>query len=334
MEKTIDYRIKDESVRFEYFIKYFTWSLKFQDCDPALFLMNYIHDRMETNIEQRYWMAWLYGNTYNIATTWLLFNEFPDFENVDVERLRNWNALNYKKLHYQNDQKWQKGFLPEMFISYRDNVLKFGKTQGDFFKAICCEDEYTNFDNLYKYFIKNLYKFGRYSSWFYIQTLKETCDLNVSSNDLLLKDDNTHAQRDGLCYSIGEDDWVGDDKLHRDSDRLDILNEISILILEEMEKRCPELKCDMFLLETCLCAFKKTFRKKSGRYLGYYLDRQFEDIKQIEKDDWVGIDWQLLWDGRDEILDSRVNKETGVSTEDMEYFLNTGKIKYIEYLKE
>jgi len=77
------------SVLFE---KYFQWSLKFYDCDPALFLMNYIHDRMELNMEQRYWIAWLYGNTYQLATAWVIANEFPDFENVvskeNVEILR------------------------------------------------------------------------------------------------------------------------------------------------------------------------------------------------------------------------------------------------------
>ena len=89
----------------------------------------------------------------------------------------------------------------------------------------------------------------------------------------------------------------------------------------------------MFLLETTLCAFKKTFRIKNGRYLGYYLDRQFEDIKQVENDLWPGIDWSLLWQGRKEILDPRTNRDTGVIGEDMEFFLKTGQIKYYNYLK-
>jgi hypothetical protein len=329
-----DFREKNYDVRMEYFKKYFYWSLKTYDCDSSLFLINYIHNRMELNTEQRYWFAWLYGNTYQLATAWVIANEFPDFENVDLQRLTDWNNENYKRLRYQTDQKWQKGHLPEMFKSYRDNILKQNKTQEEFFKNICnSEDPFVNFDKLYKHTIKNFFKFGRYSSWFYIQTLKETCDLNVDSKDLLLYDDNTHTQRDGLLYATAQDEMTGDKTLYKNKDFVKLYDEITQTVLSEMRLEYPEVKSDLFLMETCLCAFKKTFRKSKGRYLGYYLDRQFEDIKQVEQDGWTGIDWQLLWDGRNEILDSRTNRHTGVVKEDMNYFLETGKIKYIEYVK-
>jgi len=329
-----DYRVKDKETRREYLDKYFTWSLKFYDCDPALFLLNYINERMELNIEQRYWVAWLYGNTYQLATAWVIANEFPDFENVDLERLTTWNSENYKRLRYQSDQKWQKGHLPKMFESYRENILKNNSTQKEFFESICSsKDPYENFDRLYKYIIKNFYKFGRYSAWFYIQTLKETCGLNVEPRDLLLTDDNTHTQRDGLCYSIAEDEWVGDKVLRKDKGRVLMLDLEAKRVINSVKESNPELRPDMFLLETTLCAFKKTFRERKGRYLGYYLDRQFEDIKTVENDGWDGIEWELLWDGRKEILDSRTVRGTGVINEDMKYFLQTGNIKYYEYLQ-
>ena len=59
-------------------------------------------------------------------------------------------------------------------------------------------------------------------------------------------------------------------------------------------------------METTLCSFKKLFRIKHGRYLGYYLDRQAEEIKKCEKDEWNGIDWQPLWDSRNETLEKKL----------------------------
>lgn len=329
----IDYRLKDKTIRLEYFLKYFYWSLKFYDCDPSMFLINYVNERMELNKEQRFWFAWLYGNTYQLATAWVIANEFPDFENVDQERLEWWNGENYSRLRYQSDQKWQKGHLPKMFASYRENVYKNHNTQEEFFKSICkYEDPHENFNALYKYVVKNFFKFGRYSAWFYLQTLKETCDLNIEPSDLLLKDNNTHTQRDGLCYAYAKDEWVGDKGMFKDKEKIEFLDEVSFYIMDIMKEKHPDVKSDMFLLETTLCAFKKTFRKSKGRYLGYYLDRQFEDIKKVQEDNWSGIDWDLLWQGREEILDHRTIRDTGVSKEDMEYFLETGKIKYYEYL--
>jgi len=329
----IDFREKDEDIRFEYLIKYFYWSLKFYDVDPAMFLINYVNDRMELNIEQRFWFAWLYGNTYQLATAWVIANEFPDFENVDLDRLTWWNSENYKKLRYQSDQKWQKGHLPKMFTSYKENILSAGKTQKEFFDKLCNSgDKLENFDIAYKYIANNFFKFGRYSTWFYTQTLKETCGVNLEPRSLLLKEDNTHTQRDGLCYALAKDEWVGDKNLRKDKDKIAYLDEASNEVIDVIKSIDPKVKSDMFLLETTLCAFKKTFRERNGRYLGYYLDRQFEDIKKVQDDDWKGIDWDLLWDGRNEILDKRTVRDCGVINDDMKYFLNTGKIKYYEYL--
>jgi hypothetical protein len=328
-----DYRVQDYSIRMEYFEKYFYWSLKTYDCDPPLFLMNYVNNRMELNIEQRFWLAWLYGNNYQLATSWVIMNEFPDFENVDLDRLTESNNDNYKRLRYQSDQKWQKGHLPKMFESYRENIYKLGNNQQEAFSKICSSVyPAENFNKLYKYISDNSFKFGRYSSWFYIQTLKETCGINVESNDLLLSDNNTHAQRDGLCYAAALDEFVGDKTLYKDKSVIKTLDEISVSIIDNIKSKYPEVKVDMFLLETALCAFKKTFRKTRGRYLGYYLDRQLEDIKEVENDGWEGIDWQLMWQGRDEILDIRTNRLCGVNKEDMEFFLNTGQIKFIDYV--
>lgn len=329
-----DYRKKDEAVRMEYFEKYFYWSLKFYDADPSLFLMNYINQRMELNTEQRFWIAWLYGNTYQLPTAWIIANEFPDFENVDLARLKWWNDGNYKRLRYQADQKWQKGHLPEMFSSYRSCIQRKDRTQQQFFKDTCTSDDpKENFETLYTFVIKNFHKFGRYSAWFYIQTLKETCDVDVEAPDLLLTDPNTHTQRDGLCLALGKDHWVGE--VLKDKGKTTHLNQGADELLKIMQQKHPDVHSDMFLLETILCAFKKTFRRKKGRYLGYYLDRQAIDIMTVQRDGWAGIDWDLLWQGREETLDHRtIRRPTEMRMQmDMNYFLDTGQIKYYEYLQ-
>lgn len=100
-------------------------------------------------------------------------------------------------------------------------------------------------------------------------------------------------------------------------------------LLLEVQRRFPDTahKADYFAMETCLCSFKKLFRKSRGRYLGYYLDRQAEEIKQVEKDEWGGIDWQPMWDARSETLRSDYLTNM-VDKYKMEIFLDTGKIDY------
>lgn len=318
--------------RRELFKRYFHWSLKTNDCDPALFLMNYVNKRMELNIEQKFWFAWLYANTYNVATAWILFNEFPDFENVDLERLTKWNEANYKRLHYQTDNKWQKGHLPKMYESYRSNIYSQATTQQQYFQMCCTSgNEYEDWAICTEMVVRNFFKFGRYLCWFYLQTLRETCDLKIQPDNLLLKDNASESHRHGLMYALGMDDIIeGGYKL--DNDTYDWLDSEAAVLLKEMKSEYPDIKPDYFNFETVACAWKKVFRDKHGRYLGYYIDRQGEDIQACQDDLWLGIEWDLLWNGRGECLDQRLlgNK---VRPERYGEYLRTEMISKIDWYK-
>lgn len=308
----------------ENFINWFGWSLRLEDCDSALYMTNYFFDRFEYNIEQRLWISWIYGTTYYWPTAYIIWNEFPDMELVGVERLRDWNNSNYSRLRYQTDTKWNKGHLADQFISYKDWVGD--KSQKERFTEICDSDPYTNFDRLWKE-TNSWHKFGRYTSWFYLQTLKQCCDIHIDIDSLWLHDySGSRSHRNGLCYALDKPDWV--DKKLSDKETF-YLEEEGKNILLETKERFPEVssKADFFAMETCLCSFKKLFRRRDGRYLGYYIDRQAEEIKKVEADNWEGIDWKPLWDARRETLQKEYLTNS-ISKSKMNIFLDTGKIDY------
>jgi hypothetical protein len=116
--------------------------------------------------------------------------------------------------------------------------------------------------------------------------------------------------------ALDRKDWY-DERLN--ANQLKYLNENAAEILDIVKKDYPNT--DYFDMETCLCSFKKLFRKKQGRYLGYYLDRQAEEISKCEKDGWNGIDWQPLWDARNETLNKSLltNK---INNSKMELYLD------------
>ena len=284
------------------FVEWFGRSLEIDDCDPALFMSNYFFDRFEYNTEQQLWITWIYGTTYYWPTAYVVWNEFPDMDLVGVDRLRDWNNGNYSRLRYQTDTKWNKGHLADQFVFYKTFVGSDSQydalTRG--FVGDPIKDFYTLWDT-----VNGFYKFGRYSSWFYIQALKQTCGMPVDVDSLWFHDrSGSRSHRNGMCYAVGKPEWV-DQKL--DADRVDFLEARGREMLEETKRLYPHVahKADFFAMETCLCSFKKLFRRKNGRYLGYYIDRQAEEIKKVEADNWTGIDWQPLWDARKETLDNK-----------------------------
>ena len=286
----------------ETFVDWFGRSLETEDCDSALFMTNYFFDRFEYNNEQRLWLTWIYGTTYYWPTAYVVWNEFPDMELVGVDRLTDWNNTNYHRLRYQTDTKWNKGHLADQFISYKEFVGDRSQREAltHNFVGNPIKDFYSLWDT-----VNSWHKFGRYTSWFYIQTLKQCCDIPVDVDSLWLHDySGSRSHRNGLCYAVGKEEWI-DQKLT--ALQIDHLESKGREMLEETKLRYPHVadKADFFAMETALCSFKKLFRRKSGRYLGYYLDRQAEEIRKVEADVWEGIDWNPLWQARSETVDDK-----------------------------
>jgi hypothetical protein len=324
----VDYR--EPKNRREAFKRWYAWSLNYKDCDPAIWLANYVNDRYEHNDEQRLWFSWLYGNTYYLPTSWVLMNEFPDFELATFDRMDAWNTENYKRLRYQTDTKWSKGHLADMYASYEKFIGK--GTQREKLESYFGDNEEQNFDNLWEALKDGLYKFGRYSTWFYMQQLKHTADIPMESTSLMLNDySGSRSHRNGWLYALGEEDKVDTRLTDKEYTRLE---DNARYLLLEMKTEYPHLadQLDYFSMETCLCSFKKLFRTHHGRYLGYYLDRQAEEIMKVEQDGWSGIEWEVLWQARAETLDLTFVTKTGINKSKFDSFLKTGQLDRLEMM--
>lgn len=287
------------------FLRWWVHQLRTYDCDSSIFMMKYVIDRMELNTEQRFWFCWIYANTYQVATAWVIFNEFPDYENTPQARIARWSHTERHRLPYQKDQKWLRGNLGDTFKSYQDYIGE-GSQQERFAPLTNPHTARLNFDTLWWAIIDRFHRFGRYTAWFYMQALSEICGLKLEPPHMFLSSPSSVAPRAGLCYAIGEDFWAT--KGHpMDEHQYRVLNYQAAKMLSYIRTVFPELellpvRADYFSMETSLCSFKKLFRTTNGRYLGYYLDRQAEDITKTASMDWPGINWRLLWDARHECL--------------------------------
>ena len=322
----MDYRTSDN--RLEGFIGWFIWAVRNGDCDPALWAMNYLNERYEYSREERFWFAWLY-HTYNLPTAFVYKNEFPDEELASVERFSAWNDANYARLRYQVDTKWSKGHLAAMYASYSEWVGD--QRQEDLFTEATRGTPQENFDSLWK-IANSWYKFGRYTAFFYLQTIKHTCGVDIEPPGQFFNNfKGSQSHRNGFCYAMGKEEWVNE-KLT--PEQYQWLEDAAADVLREAKKAAPDVadKLDNFALETCLCSYKKLWRVKKGRYMGYYLDRQSEEILKAESDGWEGIDWSVMWEAREEVIGSALApRGATVDKDKMALFLETGKFHHSCY---
>jgi len=283
------YKIDESRVRG--YKKYHADMMRIGDCDPAYPAMRYLVDRFELNTEQKYWLAFLYQATYCVPTVYYIYSEFPDYENVDTRRLQSWWTANKKRLLFQTDRAKVRNFdkFVPMFESYRDLI---GDCQAAAFDKLKRDTVVETYDTVFE-FCGQIYYIGRYSLFLYLECLHRLTDYPMLPSGLELR--TAESCRNGLCYALGLDSWVGENLTALQYKQLqgNLADVVSDLRAEHRE-----LPISYWNIETSLCAYKKLHQKK--RYLGYYIDRQQEEIATMEANIPFGVDWQVLWNFRTE----------------------------------
>lgn len=279
----------------EYF-NYHNQSMKIGDVDPSFKMLRYLCDRFELNIEQRYWLAYIYGLTYCGAAVFYFYNEFPDFENVDTGRLQRWWLKNKQHIMFQTDRmrvKTGNNVVPS-FVSYQ-NLIGNG-TQFDLFKSLMTEKTpQKNYLKVYKK-LSEIKHFGRFSMFNYLEAVRVTTDLKIEPDTLSMKE--AESCRNGLCYALNKMEHMNHfSGKEPPSDAVkELQGDFDKLVRFIKEQRPTDT---VWNIETTLCAYKKY--KVGKRYIGFYLTRQKEEIEHHSKNkELSGVDWNVLWQYRKE----------------------------------
>lgn len=289
--------------RINQYLRYHQVSAEAGDIDPGYAMLNYLVQRFELNTEQRYWLAWLYAMTYHGPSAFYIYNEFPDYENVDVGRLQRWwDARGRDEMMTQSDRRWVRSssqFVPA-FESYR--ALLGSSTQHEFFMRVTkqlqpltgYDSAKERYDALYPEASK-IYSMGQFALFLYLEALHTITPVDLMPTDLDLS--KAWSCRYGLYYAYGLDHLVRDKQEPLEEPELTAEKWSALKQLMAGTEKPPTI----WQTETILCAFRKYHRGK--RYLGYYLDRQAEDIAKMQDNVSTGVYWDVLWDYRRETYD-------------------------------
>lgn len=285
--------------RIDQYLAYHKESARCGDIDPSYAMLKYVCDRFELNTEQRYWLAWVYAMTYCGASTFYVYNEFPDYENVDVNRMMGWwYTRGREEIICQTDRRWVRSsdmFVPA-FESYRDWLG--GKSQAEHFAQFNQETPEDRYRALYES-ASGLYSFGQFSLFLYLEALHTITPLDLCPTDLDL--DKAWSCRYGLYYAYGLDHLIFDAETRIAPDAFEITAEK----WNELRQTLAALETppSVWQTETVLCAYRKFQRGK--RYIGYYLDRQAIEIAKMQDKVSNGVCWDVLWQYRQETYERR-----------------------------
>jgi hypothetical protein len=295
-----DYLITDyREQRYEGFKDYYVKMMSIGDCDPGLPALRYIADRFELNDEQKYWLAFLYSICYNVPTAFFMYNEFPDYENVDTRRVAKWWAENKDKCLFTTDRIYVKSNnkVVPIIKSYQ-NLMGLSQKE-TFSRLLRGSSPEQNYKLIYP-LARKIYYMGRFAAFIYLEALNAITEIPIRPDTLELE--QSESSRNGLLYALNLDEFI---TLHHQPPIQPITKEVYrclnlklAQLQAELKAENPEIPANMWNIETALCAYKKLFWK--DRYLGYYIDRQRIEIRKMQRAVKEGVDWSVLWDFRRE----------------------------------
>lgn len=338
----LDFR--QEKYRREVFLNFYEFHLKYKAHPGAVYyMMPYISEKKNFTQEDKLWFAYINGCTQNILTTYVIFNNFPSLQNIDLEKLEIWFNSNWDKLAWDMDRRYAKAKFILCVKNYISNLD--GKTQVEFFNSLCnTNNVYENFKSTWDFVINKFYLFGRLSTFSYLEYLK-IMGVNLDCNELFLYDmDGSKSHRNGLCKVLGRDDLDWHDKLNPSfegytSEIIDWLIEEGEILLAESKHRFKDESyiedVSYFTLESTLCCYKSWYRK-NRRYTNIYNDLFFKRIKFAESKWNSDFDFSIFWEGRTKYLPEALRVEcnpndpthsqTGLSKDKQNHFRNTGEV--------
>lgn len=273
------------------------------DIDPQNDCLTYISNRYELNIEQRYWLAFLFATCYCAPTVFYIYNEFPDYQNVDVGRLERWWTANRNKLVFQTDRarvRSNNEFV-NCFKSYRQII---GANQQAYFQKLSTSNPKDTYIAAYKH-LSNIHYFGRFTMFIYLELVSVLTDVQMIPNDLNLRE--AESCRNGLALALGRKDLFShfEDKNLTLKDYAELEQGLELLTFKISEMNIKHK--NLYNIETTLCAYKKV--KLGKRFVGYYIERMRTEIEAMKKNVPVGVDWSVLYDFRKATYQTKYLKE-------------------------
>lgn len=274
------------------YLSYHEASSRANDIDPQNDCLEYICNRYELNVEQRYWLAFLFATCYCAPTVFYIYNEFPDYENVDIARLERWWKANKHKLVFQTDRARVRSNdeFVNCFRSYRKIV---SNSQEKCFSALIGSNPKQTYENAFKLF-SGVHYFGRFTMFIYLEMVSYLTPTKMIPTDLDLR--NAESCRNGLALALDRQDLFS----HFEDKKLTKLDYAQLESgLDDIQSRVEAMNIkhkSIFSIETTLCAFKKA--KLGKRHVGYYIERMRAEIETMKKNVPKGVDWSVLYDFR------------------------------------
>lgn len=303
-----------------------------------------LYDPEEQHNESQFWLAFLWACCYNFTGPWVILSRWPVPPRQDeMGDFADWYNSIFDDFRVDTDCRYRKSKMIAAVQSYVDWLD--GRTQWDSLKDILLhEHPVEKYNKLWDTAMSWKYQ-GRLSVWNYVEAVALVTGwiYDIDCQDFMLDDlSGSESNRNGFCWVSGQEHLQTKNGIVKktgekmQAEVAEQLNKDAERVFQRLQKELTGLPEPVLRLnvETVFCWYKKLFRERQSRYLGWDAARTYEEIVYTEEK-FPDVDCSKIWEARKIWLPDYLLCETkpleyrGVDKEQMKIFINTGKLPWL-----
>lgn len=254
------------------------------------------------------WWVLLYSSCYCVASACVMYKEL-DFRSVTTEELERFWQEHKSKLIFQSDRRYIKNM--NQFCEIVEEFIKnSGRKPWRYISQFIGDNEEETYKSMYKE-VNSWKYYGRFGTVLFLYNINKLLKVPMNSNEYDWKNGSTTTEalfnaeyKDKRAEGFKKNPIITqEDKEH--------LNSMLQKILKDLNKADPRRNWTILGVTSDMCSYRKMF--KSTRYLGYYVDRQQEEILQLQNNypEYKEM-WDNMWADRENgILDEYLGEKNG-----------------------
>lgn len=281
--------------------------------------------KMDEN-DQVWWIL-LYSASYCMGTACVLWREL-DYRNVRKSDLQEFWVNNKGRLLFQSDRRYIKNMNQFNDIAW-EFLTRCKRHPWKYLSQFITDDPYETYKNLYKE-VSSWKFYGRFGTILFLYNLHKLMgvDLDYNKYDWKTGKTTTAAIFNAFYKDDRADEFEKEAKLS--TEEVEWLDKILGKVTNQLKRRYPAKDWTLMGITSDLCSYRKLFKRT--RYLGYYVDRQQEELLQLQ-DSWPEYEkmWNRFWKWREKTIDTKYLGEklgySGVRKEHMLAWVARGEFR-------
>lgn len=244
--------------------------------------------------DDKVWWILLYSACYCVPTACVMYKEL-DYRTLTKKQLHRFWVDNKSKLLFQSDRRYIKNM--DQFEDIVEEFIKRShRKPWAYLSSMLRDSEEDTYTAMYKE-VNSWKYYGRFGTVLFMYNVSKLLKIPMKGTeyDWVNGSTTTEAMFNALYKDNRADSFKTNSKLtDKDKERLNHWLNKTIRILEEKD---PSKDWTVLGVTSDMCSYRKMY--KCTRYLGYYVDRQQEEIELLQNNypEYPSM-WKNMWKAR------------------------------------